>query len=141
VRIVLLAASLTTIGLGGCPGFGSSGPECSDGVSCLSGEVCANTHECLPADEVHPVVVHWTVNGQPPTATLCRNNELELTISSLGSGASLSYAPVLCSTGQFNFDKLPTYYDQVALTVTASGAVTSASIPAAGGDVFLDLVQ
>jgi hypothetical protein len=135
VRVALLA--LVAVLLAGCP---SPGPECDNGVSCLSGEVCANTHECLPADQVHAVAVHWTVSGQAPNATLCQNHpQLELTIDALTTGATLTYAPVLCDLGLFNFDKLPDEYDEVTLVDPDTGDRSSASIPSAGGSVTIDL--
>jgi hypothetical protein len=134
VRIAL--ALVPALLLTACP---PSGPECGDGSSCLTGEVCANTHECLPSDQVHAVTVHWTIDGQPASAALCTRGNLTLTIRSLSTGAELGYSPVPCANGFFGFDKLPTYYDTVDLEFLDTGGVRSGSIPAAGGDVFIDL--
>ena len=138
MRFLLVAAPALL--LAGCPG--SSGPECSAGVTCLDGEVCANTHECVPSDQVQRVGVHWTIAGQAPTATLCSAHpDLDLTISSLTTGGELTYSPIVCANGLFTFDKLPVIYDGVSLDEPTSGATASTSIPAGGGDVTIDLPQ
>ena len=57
--VVLLAAC-------GGPGNG----ECLDDIDC-SGAVCARNGECLPANEVRPVRVTWTIRGAPASTTTC----------------------------------------------------------------------
>jgi hypothetical protein len=132
VRRFALASLLL---LAACP---APGPECGDGITCTADEVCANTHECYPPDQVHAVTVHWTIRGQPASATTCPDPNLELSIQQFGADA-LTYSPVVCANGFFGFDKLPVDYDGVAVDDPATGARGQTSIPPAGGDVTVDL--
>lgn len=126
--------------LTGCPvAGGGNGGECATDNDC-NGEVCANTHECLPSDQVYRVAVHWTLQGQTPTAALCAPSPVvDVTIETRATGDSATYAPVECATGLFSFAKLPTRYDYVNVMAESYPAFAEAAIPAGGGDVYLDL--
>lgn len=136
VRLALLALPAALL-LTGCP----TGPECGpQGGTCADGFVCANTHECLPPEDVHRVGIHWTVLGQPANANSCPDRDLELTILQVGTESRMTYAPVPCANGVFTFSAIPTFYDRVELFVPSTGESEGTSIAAdTSVDVFLDL--
>jgi hypothetical protein len=134
VRHALFLAPLLL--LTGCP----TGPECGpQGGNCADGLVCANTHECLPASEVHRVGVHWTVLGQTASTSTCPDQNLELTIEQAGTENQMTYAPVPCATGVFTFTAIPTYFDAVEVFVPSSGETETATVGSGDVDVFVDL--
>ena len=122
--------------LAACPPAG--GPECGAGIACASDEVCANTMECWPAGDTHAVTVRWTIGGAAPSASNCPDPSFMLTIWE-GGAEGRTWHPVPCANGQFGFDKLPTIYDQVSVTVDNVGTMAFGDVPAAGGDVLIDL--
>jgi len=131
--------ALLIVLLAGCPGGGGNSGECQTDADC-AGEVCANTHECLPSDQVHRVAVHWTLNGKTPTAALCAPAPtFDLTIAVNATGDGSTYSPIACTEGEFDFPALPTRYDSVTLVAEANADQGTAAIPASGGDITIDM--
>src|SRR5688500_13416791 len=98
-RLVLGMAVLA--GLAGCL---QRRAECVIDGDCDGGDVCANTHVCVTAAQVHRVVVRWTVAGNPASAATCAPiPELSLSVLDDDSSDRSDYAPVPCATGMFTF--------------------------------------
>jgi hypothetical protein len=108
-----MRATALLVILAGCPGGNNSG-ECSVDTDC-GNEVCARDGECLPASDVYPVKVTWTINGMPASATTCTPapdfyiNFSGFTVQTFG------FLPVPCDQGQFFVDKMPRGYNAVEL--------------------------
>ena len=116
---------------GGTPTSG----ECTSDAQCGTGNVCTDIRQCWPSDQVHRVSVHWTISGQTPDDTNCTPSPyLDLTV---GSGPT--FYPVRCAADTFTFLKLPDFETTVTLAGDTTGTSASADIPAAGGDVTVDL--
>ena len=117
------------------------GPECGpQGGECGGDYVCADTHECLPPDQVRRVQIRWTIEGQAPDATVCDSmGDLSLTVRSRSTEDARTYAPVPCFTGLFTFSALPTIFDEATLIMESTGANQTLPIPAGGGDVDFQL--
>lgn len=112
------------------PGFG-----CHQDSDCAP-NVCARNHSCLPADEVRPVTVSWTIGGIAADGTSCSANpDLSLRFYQ-GTGDWFGYSPVPCAEGRFFIDKLPTYFDSVELEVLHTGNWSSNPIDATGAVSF-----
>src|SRR5690349_18192350 len=96
---------------------GSNDGPCESDGDC-GGNVCARDGQCWPSDEVRPVRVTWTIDGQAPTATSCGTNTLEVDFQASSSfdGGGFGFAPVPCPPGVFNVDKLPSIYDSTAVS-------------------------
>jgi hypothetical protein len=119
------------------------GGYCTRDDDC-GGDVCAHTHECLPADQVHSVVIRWTIGGAAASAATCAG------IAHLDVGYQvgaddrnrLLFSPVACEEGFFPNDKWPIDYDTaVVFALSGSGSTfQSAPIPSdAMADVTLDV--
>lgn len=113
---------------------GGSGLGCLHDSDCGTA-ICADDHECVQPTDVHRVSIHWTVDGQPASDAACTTSPyVDLTI-----GDTLTFAPVRCAAGTFTFLRLPIWYSSVSLTAESTGAFGGGTIPAAGGDVTIDL--
>jgi hypothetical protein len=113
---------------------GSFGVGCEHDSDC-GAAICADDHECVTPDQVHRVSVHWTVDGQPASEAACTTSTyLDLTI-----GGTLTFSPLRCAAGTFTFLRLPVWYTDVTLTAQSTGISSVGAIPAAGGDVTVDL--
>jgi hypothetical protein len=132
-----LVLALGAIGVGACggpPGGGDDqGPYCTTDSQCPSGDICAHDDECLPPDQVHAVVIHWTISGQPPNTTTCAG------IAQLDVGYLVSqnpnegdiFSPVSCTEAAFPNDKWPIRFDTASVQAdSANGSTTGlANIP------------
>jgi hypothetical protein len=97
-----------TLVAGGC--FSRSG-ECETDADCDG--VCARTGDCV--DSAIAVTVEWTVAGAAPTAESCAPvAELEVVFYA-DDREQTSYAPVPCTLGRTNYDKMPPWLDRVDL--------------------------
>lgn len=138
MRPSALALTLGATLLAGCLGVPST--DCALDVDCAGGEVCANTRECVAAGTTHAVTLRWTVAGAPADAASCAGREqLEVAIHDDDYGDTRQYAPVLCATGRFHFDKLPTYFDRATVRVLDGRSAGSQTIPPGGGEIWFDL--
>jgi hypothetical protein len=89
--------------------------ECHVDSEC-DGYTCANTNECLSADDVRRVSIAWTVNGLPASPAQCvPSPTFTLMIVDSATGEYKAWAPVDCALGLFVFDKLPTRFDTAEL--------------------------
>ena len=86
---------------------------CTVDSECSGGDVCAHTHECLPPGQVHSVTIHWTIGGQPASATTCTGiDHLDVGYENSGDATDqVLFSPVMCNEGEFPNDKWPTRYD------------------------------
>jgi hypothetical protein len=141
-RFATAAATVTLVALVGAAGCFTSGNQCQQDYDCGGGDVCANTHECVGAGDVHRIAVRWTVRGNPASETTCAGiASLEITIVDDVSSATTGYAPVPCPTGIFTFDKLPVGFNRLTLNVNGTDGATesfNANI-ADGTDILFDL--
>jgi hypothetical protein len=129
-----------------CGGSSNAPMYCDANTPCTGNDVCARTHECLAPDQVHSVTIHWTLGGQPPTATTCAGiSELEVGyVNSSDATDQVVFSPVSCAEGAFPNDAWPTRYDQAFVTAVAPGNSTTnqAAIPAgAMVDVTIDVTH
>jgi hypothetical protein len=132
--------ALFTLALAGCPGAfqGGSGGECAADSDCYGAEVCSNLHRCYDEDQLERVSVHWTIDGQPASATNCASSpQLDLTLE--GGAGDSTFSPVPCSPGGFPFTRLPSDFTGVRLTGESNGVTGEGDIPFGGGDVNIDL--
>src|SRR5262249_52660117 len=98
--------------------------------------VCARNHVCLPAGEVRPVTVSWTIAGKTADNTSCAASpDLSLRFYQ-DSGDWFGYSPVPCAEGRFFIDKLPTYFISAELEIQHSGNWSSSPIDANGAASF-----
>ncbi|HSN26516.1 MAG TPA: hypothetical protein VLT45_09525 [Kofleriaceae bacterium] len=80
------------------------------------GDVCARDGECLPASEVWPVKVTWTIRGSAANASTCATSpSFYLQFDGQFQQDSFGYEPVPCEQGQFLVDKLPKRFVQVEI--------------------------
>lgn len=151
------AIALVGILLGACvesgdplpPGPGPNptgmGPYCDATTPCTGSDVCARDHECLAPDQARSVMVRWTVQGQPASASSCAPlaglGELQIAYSADATGELTGFAPLMCSEGQFFVDVWPARFDHVRVSAGASGPVYAgaADLPAGNADVTVDL--
>ncbi len=126
--------------LPGCP----SSSECEQDFDCTGGQVCANTHECLSSTDVRRVEIRWTLYGQQASDSTCGSiDHMELTVFNSAADQSATYSPVPCEPGQFVFLKLPTGYDNAALSAYVGGTFAEAEqgFFDGGGVVAFDFSQ
>lgn len=139
VRALVLAvpAALLAGCFGGC--ISPGGDTCQRDVECGASEVCANTRVCVADGTTQAVTIRWTVRGAPASAAGCAPiPELAVGVHVDGTGDFHEYAPVLCATGRFHFDKLPVAFDLATLAVL--GGAESHAAPITGpGEVWFDL--
>jgi hypothetical protein len=139
-------AALLLVVTAACGGGPSTPSYCDPQTPCTGTDVCARTHECLAPDQVHSVTVHWTIGGQPASATTCAGiSQLEVGYVDSGDSADqVVFAPVSCAEGAFPNDKWPTRYDQAFVTADAPGnaSTSSAAIPSGDAvDVTIDVAH
>jgi hypothetical protein len=122
------------------PGGIPSG-RCQGDSACNSGEVCARSGNCLPASQVFPVHVAWTLRGMPAGPMTCEAaQDLEIGFFTASGDGYLGYAPVPCVEGKFTIDKLPRTYVRVRLGRThAASEGQAAVIDGTTGDATVDL--
>ena len=132
-------AALVLVLIGACGGEPDGGSCTIDG-DCSGGQICAHSHECLAADQVHSVTIHWTIGGQPPTAASCTGiDHLDVGYESTSIPAdSVLFSPVLCVEGAFPNDKWPIRYDIADVEAQAAGATTYGQA-AISGDPTVDV--
>jgi len=138
------AAAIGALALVGCVVDRTPPDTCTRDEDC-AGQVCARSHECVPADQLHAVTVRWTIAGAAPTTTTCApvpNFELQFRDGS-DPTRDIAYHPVPCSAGAFPIDKWPLAYDAVAIQAESpSGGSTSQTgviPPDAIADVTVDV--
>ena len=120
----------------GCSG--GSG-NCELDSDCRNGTVCARDGECLPASEVRPIKVTWTIRGVAPNPTLCaRAPDLYVLFASTVENDTYGYEPVPCQSGLFTVDKLPRRY--ISVELGADGVVREAKPFDSQGNAAFDLV-
>jgi hypothetical protein len=125
---ILAVAALGPVGCGNGPG--APGAECLTDTDC-GGDVCTRTHECLPADQVHSVMLRWTISSAAASDSACTTagiDHLEVSYLDDYDGEQITYAPVPCGEGQFLVDKLPTRYDAAEITALAPGGSVWADV-------------
>jgi hypothetical protein len=124
-------AVLLLMGSAGCPGD----KACEVDDDC-GGDVCARSHECLPASQVRRVQVRWTIRGAEASAATCEAVE-PLTIQFVATREdSLKYEPLACAAGLFTIDKMPSRMRTVEIDGPRASAASG--IPA-DGQVLMDL--
>jgi hypothetical protein len=124
-------AALLLVGGAGCPGD----KACEVDADC-GGDVCARSHECLPASQVRRVQVRWTIRGAAASVATCEAVE-PLTIQFLATREdSLKYEPLACSAGLFTIDKMPSR--MITVDISGPRVAGRTGIPA-DGQVELDL--
>jgi hypothetical protein len=117
VRVAAIASVVCA--LAGC--FPAGDYECDLDPECSGGEVCARTHECVPASDVRAVTIRWTVDGQVATRAVCAAVglfDLEIQFSASGTD-TLGFSPVPCDGGIYFIDKLPLRFNTASLTGSA----------------------
>ncbi|HTR52157.1 MAG TPA: hypothetical protein VMJ10_15695 [Kofleriaceae bacterium] len=131
----------------GYPGDGGTGSGGGGGVygcqadtDCAAGEVCARTYECLPPTEVRTVHISWTLEGQPASQSTCSTSpDLEIDFEYDGGGW-WGWAPVPCVEGVFTIDKMPTYDNDVAISIDGDPSTQQyGMLDATTGQVAIDL--
>jgi hypothetical protein len=123
--------ALLLVGGTGCPGD----KACEVDTDC-GGEVCARSHECLPASQVRRVQVRWTIRGAAATAATCEMVD-PLTIQFVATREDLlKYEPLACSAGLFTIDKMPSR--MIAVEIDGPRVSARAGIPV-DGQVEMDL--
>lgn len=144
--VVLLVGCVTRGGdapgdpFGDPPIFTPPSSGCHDDSACKSGQVCARTGACLPADQVRAVHVSWTVRGMPAGADTCASApDLEIELEATTGSARLAFLPVPCVEGKFSVDKAPTSIDHVTLGRASGGGWQATKIDAITGEAALDL--
>lgn len=120
--------------LAGC--FPTSSYQCDLDTECSGGEVCARSHECLPAGQVRPLRLRWTIDGVTDTAAECPARQIgDLTVEfSAADGSDLAFSPVPCGGGAYYIDKLPVRFDQATIAGYDPTGVRYAGVVAIGGD-------
>ena len=131
----------------GGPG-GPFGGTCTTMSDCTGGDVCARDHECLAPADARSVMVRWTVAGAAADATSCApivsTGQLQIMYSSLETGETTGFSPLMCSEGQFYVDVWPARYDHVQVSATSPqtghGYSGATDLGASGNqDVTVDL--
>jgi len=124
------------------PGDGSGGGGvygCQADSDCGGGQVCARTYECLPPTEVQTVHISWTLEGQPASSTSCSSSpDLEIDFD-YGNGGWWGWAPVPCVEGVFTIDKMPTYDQDVAISIDGDPSTQQYGTLDSTGKVAIDL--
>ncbi len=126
-----LAALGLALGLGACSAPSGGGAYCNQDFDCSGGDVCAHTHECLAPDQVHSVVIRWTIGGAAPDATTCNGiSQLEVGYQ-IGFDPSTAevFAPVACAEASFPNDKWPIAFDTAVVIADAPGNQTVQTTP------------
>lgn len=126
-------------GGGGYDGYCMADSDCNvDGGSAY---VCARDEECLLPSQVWTVHVTWTVAEQPASATTCTSApDLQLMFGETGYNDYVwGFAPVPCAEGEFTIDKMPTYFQTIALLRDTDGSGGATGTFDGSGDVTLDL--
>jgi hypothetical protein len=90
-------------------GCGSSGDgTCEVDNDCGGDLACARNGECLPASEVRPVRVTWTIRGMTASSYTCAGTpDFYLLFGGTQPNDFYGYEPVPCDAGLFTVDKLP----------------------------------
>ena len=139
VLLVLLAGCTSP----GDPGAGGPDGRCESDDQC-GGDVCARNGVCLPASEIRPIHVTWTLQGMPASQTTCASSpDLEIDFYTPtggygGYGGYIGFAPVPCEEGAFSIDKLPTSFTVVQLGQQRYNG-EAAMLDAATGSAAIDL--
>ncbi len=129
MRAALLLALLT-----GCP---PDTTECAQDSDCGGAKLCTRDFQCLPASEVRAVKILWTVNHAPPNPETCTNMpNLFVEVDGDLAGEMITFAPVPCNAGIFNFDKLPTSYGSAVLGIDGSDTGDRVAIDASNTAQF-----
>jgi hypothetical protein len=126
---VLIALALGACG--GPQGGDDQGPYCTSDSDCPGNTICAHDDECLPPDQVHAVVIHWTIGGQAPDATSCAG------IAQLDVGYLVSqnqnegdiFSPVSCTEAAFPNDKWPIRFDVASVQADSANGSTTNTAP------------
>jgi len=126
-----MRALVLVVLLAGCPG---SKAECVTDGDCGS-DVCARNGECLPASDVYPVRVTWTIRGMPASATTCAQTP-DFFIYFQSANDSFGFAPVPCNQGSFFVDKLPKRYTEAEIGADGRFDEFMAIDPRAGTAMF-----
>lgn len=112
---------LATGALAGCP-VAADG-DCAPGDDCGAGAVCTDLAECAAAEDAPRWRIAWTVNGAAVSVDAPGDcaaiDELALTVSAPDD--LVTYRPVTCALGRFDFTALPSRYDLVILEALAGG--------------------
>ena len=124
----------------------TEGEYCDDQIQCGSGMICAHTHECLAADEVHAVTIRWTIAHDAPNATACTGiAEMNVGYERTDDPTDrIVFAPVDCAAGSFPNDKWPVRYDLAYVTAIGAGNSTAGREPIPpdpNADVTVDVLH
>lgn len=135
-----LAVCACVLALTGCIPVTEDG-ACYDESDCSGGEVCTDIKECADPDDAPPWRIAWTVNGTPVSSAApgdCEGVE-ELTLTIRSNMDQVSYAPVPCAVGSFEFLSLPLRFNGASLRATGPGGERLGST-SGGNDRSSDLV-
>lgn len=111
-----LFVTLIAAACAGCP-IAVDGDSCAPGDDCGAGAVCTDLAVCASEESAPPWRISWTINGEAVSIERpgpCEGvDELALTVSAIDD--MVSFRPVTCAIGQFDFTALPSRYDTVIL--------------------------
>ena len=133
VSIAIVVSSLGALGACGGPQGGNNdqGPYCTTDGDCPGGTICAHDDECLPPDQVHAVVIHWTIGGLPADATSCAGI-MQMDVGYLVSqnmNEGDIFSPVACAEAEFPNDKWPIRFDTASVEADSASGSTSNTAP------------
>ena len=94
------------------------------------------TASACPADQVAPIRVNWTIDGQAPTAALCANQPDWYLDFNDTYQQGFGFAPVPCMAGVFSVDKMPTRYFMVEMGVENGQSLASGQFDDQGHVLF-----
>jgi hypothetical protein len=130
---------LVVVAVAGCKSD-DGGPECTTDSDC-GDLVCARDGSCRSPGDVRQVTVTWKIDGMAADAQTCvPSPDLFVQFDSNEFEGSLGFAPVPCSQGQFNVDKLPTEFTQVEIGIDGRGVLDVAPINLMTDTADFDLV-
>lgn len=128
------------LALTGCIPVSEDG-ACYDDSDCSGSDICTDIKECSSPEDAPPWRIAWTINGAQVSSTApggCDGVE-ELTLTIRSNQDQVSYAPVPCTVGSFEFLSLPLRFNGAALRATGAGGERLGST-SGGGDRSNDLV-
>jgi hypothetical protein len=130
------ALSILALACAACSGGDG---DCELDSDCGGSRVCARNSECLPATEVRPIRVTWTIRGMPANDLLCAPTpDFYVLFSATQINDTFGYEPVPCKAGLFTVDKLPRRFVSVELGV--DGGFSEVKAFDAQGNAAFDLV-
>jgi hypothetical protein len=117
-------------------------PSRCDDSDCIGGNVCAADGQCRAPDELEPLIVTWTIAGQPASAATCDGQTMRVGfVEGFGRDTDeLEWSGIDCTIGAFERDDVPSY-DEVELGYDTGDDFAHASYatPDGSGTTAFDL--